>query len=249
MIPTRAALALPALLVLSGCGPVSATTLRTTTDVVASRDAAPHLAPPVAPSVPQSATPAPATAAPAPSRTELVATVPIGAGSEWLEILESVGPHDRENRDQPHARLDDRRRCRRRLLDSRTGSSTSSHRRAPFDRSVRCRRTRPASSSVPMARRYAYATEDQAASGSITNRIVVVVPVGGPRWWPTVSPTPIIRQPMRRRAGPITWSAGLRPGSHSQRCRRPGAAAARSTCRCSRRTRRHRSLVRKVSPP
>ena len=91
MLPTRAALTLPALLVLSGCGAASAITQRTTTDSVAFRDAAPHMVPPVATLAPQPATPAPPAAAPAPPRTELVATVATGASQEWLEILTPSG--------------------------------------------------------------------------------------------------------------------------------------------------------------
>jgi len=178
MIPTRAALTLPALLVLSGCGPVSATTLRTTTDVVASRDAAPHLAPPVAASVPQSATPAPATAAPAPSRTELVATVPIGAGSEWLEILSPSGRMIARTEINP-------------TLVWMTGAGAGGaywtqngveHELTPSGL-VRSLGSVPKDATGvvigPDGSSFAYATEDQAASGSITNRIVVVRPGGG----------------------------------------------------------------------
>ena len=44
MIPTRAVLTLPALLmVLTGCGAVSAITLRTTTNSLGGPDAAPHV--------------------------------------------------------------------------------------------------------------------------------------------------------------------------------------------------------------
>jgi hypothetical protein len=88
MIPTRAALAVPAIvLVLSGCGAVSAVTVRTTTHRAALADAAPAKTP-IA-----TATPAPAPVPPIVSGVggSIVETVPGTGANEWLEILNSHG--------------------------------------------------------------------------------------------------------------------------------------------------------------
>jgi hypothetical protein len=178
MLPTRAALTLPALLVLSGCGVASATTLRTTTVSVASRDVAPHLVSPPPTSAPQSATPAPVTAAPAPSQTELVATVPISAGQEWLEILAPSGRVIARTQINP-------------TLVWMTGAGAGGaywtqngveHELTPSGL-IRSLGSVPKDATGvvigPDGTSFAYATADQTASGSITNRIVVVRPGGG----------------------------------------------------------------------
>jgi hypothetical protein len=86
MIPTRAALTLPAIvLVLSGCGAVSAVTLRTTTHSVALSDTA-HQAPPTA-----TLAPAPVPAIVSGLGGSIVETVPGAGANEWLEILNSHG--------------------------------------------------------------------------------------------------------------------------------------------------------------
>jgi hypothetical protein len=83
MIPTRAALTLPAIvLVLSGCGAVSAVTLRTTTHSVAQPDPKHQLPSPAATARP--------TSAPAPVAS-IVETIPGTGSNEWLEILDSHG--------------------------------------------------------------------------------------------------------------------------------------------------------------
>src|SRR5580658_3151723 len=86
MIPTRTALTVPAIvLVLSGCGAVSAVT--TTTHRAALADAAPAKSP-IA-----TATPAPAPVPPIVSGVggSIVETVPGTGANEWLEILNSHG--------------------------------------------------------------------------------------------------------------------------------------------------------------
>jgi hypothetical protein len=90
MTPTRAAIILPALvLVLTGCGAVSTLTLRATTGSVASADAAPHI-PAVTPAPTSPATPAPIVPVTPPAATT-VATVPGTGGSVSLEILNGSG--------------------------------------------------------------------------------------------------------------------------------------------------------------
>ncbi len=86
MTPTRAALILPALvLVLSGCGAVSTLTLRATTQGVAYADTTQHL-----PASRRDARGDPAGRRRSRYATT-VATVPGVGGSEWLEILNGSG--------------------------------------------------------------------------------------------------------------------------------------------------------------
>jgi hypothetical protein len=178
MLPTRAALTLPALLVLSGCGAASAITQRTTTDSVAFRDAAPHMVPPVATPAPQPATPPPASA-PAPPRTELVATVATGASREWLEILTPSGGVIARTEIEPTL-----------VWMTAAGAGGAywtqngvEHELTPSG-VVRSLGSVPSDATGvvigPDGTSFAYATEDQAPSGSITNRIVVVRPGSGP---------------------------------------------------------------------
>jgi hypothetical protein len=97
MTPTRAGLALPALvLFLSGCGAVSAVTLRDTTGAVALPDSTrPLPRPSVTPTPAPTPTP-PAAPSPLPPVVPgpggwLVAAIPGTGSSEWLEILNSAG--------------------------------------------------------------------------------------------------------------------------------------------------------------
>jgi hypothetical protein len=85
MIPTRAALTVPAIvLVLSGCGAVSAVTSRTTTHAIALSDAAKPASSPAA-----AKTPVPAIVSGVGG--SIVEIVPGTGANEWLEILTSQG--------------------------------------------------------------------------------------------------------------------------------------------------------------
>jgi hypothetical protein len=98
MTPTRAGLVFPALvLILSGCGAVSAVTLRSTTEGVALPDATPHLP---RPAIIPTPTPTPAPKPPAPPTSlppvtrglgSIVVTLPATGDNEWLEILTASG--------------------------------------------------------------------------------------------------------------------------------------------------------------
>ena len=93
MTPTRAGLVFPALvLILSGCGAVSAVTLRSTTGSVAFPDAAPHLPRPAITPTPAPAPPPASTLPPvAHGPGSVVVTLPATGDNEWLEILTTSG--------------------------------------------------------------------------------------------------------------------------------------------------------------
>jgi hypothetical protein len=172
MLATRTALTLPALLVvLTGCGAVSAVTLRTTTGSVASPDAAPHTVRPVADLTPQvPVIPAPKPPAPA---TYVVATVPASAGQEWLEILTSSGHLVARTEISPTLAW---------MTAAGAGgaywtANGAEHELTPSG-VVRSLGSVPSDATgvvvAPDGTSYAYATADSARSGVITNRIVVI---------------------------------------------------------------------------
>jgi hypothetical protein len=183
MIPTRAVLTLPALLlVLTGCGAVSAITLRTTTNSLGSPDAAPHVVRPNGATAPAVPTPSPTTAAVTaspPPVTHIVTTVAIAAGKEWLEILTTSGSVIARAEINPTLAW---------MIGAGPGGAywaengveheltTSGAVRALG--SVRSDATGVVIS--PDGASFAYATAAQAPSGSITNRIVVVRPGRSP---------------------------------------------------------------------
>jgi len=182
MIPTRAALALPALLVLAGCGAVSAVTLRTTTNSVAGPDAPPHvvrLGGTPAPAAPTPSPTAPTSPAPPPLVTHVVATVAIGAGKEWLEILTSSGSVVARTEIDPMLAW---------MIAAGPGGAywaeNGIEHELTTSGAVRSLGSVPSDATgvviSPDGTAYAYVTAAQAQSGSITNRIVVVRPGRAP---------------------------------------------------------------------
>ncbi len=181
MTPTRAALVLPAaVLVLSGCGAVATATAHTTTNSYARTDAAPHTAAPVA--SPATATPAPATPAPHASQSNIVVTVPISgsSGTEWLEILSPGGTVLAKTEIDPSVAW---------MTAAGAGGAYWSqgglvHELTPSG-AIRTLGTVPADADAllvaPDGVSYAYATADGTPSGTYTNRIVVVAPGAAPR--------------------------------------------------------------------
>jgi hypothetical protein len=177
MIPTRAVLTLPALLlVLTGCGAVSAITLRTTTDSVASPDAAPHavrLGGTPATAAPTPSPTAPAVTASPPPVTHIVATVAIAAGKEWLEILTTSGSVIARTEIDPTLAW---------MIGAGPGGAywaeNGIERELTTSGAVRALGSVPSDATgvviSPDGTSFAYAAAAQAPSGSITNRIVVV---------------------------------------------------------------------------
>ena len=173
MLPTRTALTLPALLVvLTGCGAVSAITLRTTTGSVPFLDAAPHTLRPAVALTPQvPVTPAPKPVIPAPA-TYIVGTVPAGAGHEWLEILTSSGHLVARTEITPTLAW---------MTAAGGGGAYWTENGAEHELTpsgvVRSLGSVPSDATGvvigPDGTSYAYATADAARSGVITNRIVV----------------------------------------------------------------------------
>lgn len=182
MIPTRAVLTLPALLlVLTGCGAVSAITLRTTTNSLGGPDAAPHVERlnGTAPAVPTPSPTAPASAASPPPVTHIVATVSIGAGKEWLEILAASGAVvARTEISPPEPWL------------TRTGANGAywtqggAEHELTLSGAVRSLGPVPNDANgvviAPDGASYAYATSDMAADGVAVNKIVVIHPGEAP---------------------------------------------------------------------
>lgn len=187
MIPTRAVLTLPALLmVLSGCGAVSAITLRTTTETVAGPDAAPHARPVMT----LNPTPTPVPHPPAPPVRlppvtpglpgALAVTLPATGGQEWLEILTASGVVvARTEIAPPEPWL------------TRAGAAgaywTQGGAEHELTLSGAVRSLGPVPSDAngvvigPDGTSYAYATSDTAASGMAWNKIVVVHPGKAPQ--------------------------------------------------------------------
>jgi hypothetical protein len=167
MTPTRAALTLPALvLVLSGCGAVSTLTLRATTDGVAYADTAPHLPRPAV-------TPAPVPdVAPA---VDTVATVPGSGGAEWLEILNGSGVVVAKASVDPTQFW---------MTAAGPGGAYWAENGVEHELTttgaVRALGPVPADAGGvvigPDGASYAYATSDQLSNGTVLNRIVVVRP-------------------------------------------------------------------------
>jgi hypothetical protein len=183
MIPTRAALTLPALLLaLTGCGAVSAITLRTTTNSLGGPDVAPHVvglngtAPPAAPAPSPTA---PAVVASPPHVTHIVATVPIAAGKEWLEILAASGAVvARTEISPPEPWL------------TRTGANGAYWTQGGAEHELTLSGAVRSLGAVPSdangvviasdGASYAYATSDVASDGVAVNKIVVVHPGEAP---------------------------------------------------------------------
>jgi hypothetical protein len=183
MIPTRAVLTLPALLlVLTGCGAVSAITLRTTTNSVAGPDAAPHgvrLNGTPAPAVPTPSPTSPAVSASPPPVTHIIATVPIAAGKEWLEILTTSGSVIARTEIDPTLAW---------MIGAGPGGAywaeNGIEHELTTSGAVRALGSVPSDATgvviSPDGTSFAYATAAPAPSGSITNRIVVVRPGRAP---------------------------------------------------------------------
>jgi hypothetical protein len=182
MTRNRAALAIPAaLVVLSGCGVVAAVTTRTkTVSVVIPR--ATEYAPSQPPdSIIPAATPTPAApvpAAPVPS-TYVVGTAPATGSNEWLEILSHTGAVVARTEINPMVSW---------MTAAGAGGAYWAQGGAEYELSpsgaVHKLGAVPADADGvligPDGRSYAYATMDQTQSGVITNRIVVVRPGAAP---------------------------------------------------------------------
>ena len=208
MIPTRAVLALPAAaLVLSGCGAVSAVTLRTTTESVAYADTTQHLPRPrdrrrrhnrpCARAPPRRSPVAP---------TDLVVTVPATGDQRVARDPDRLRHRRRRRHDRSAAEpwLTAAGAGRRLLDPGRRGARAHAC-------AARCARSVPVPSDAngvvigPDGTSYAYATSDTASE-----RHGVEQDRRGParcarrRSSPTASRTRIIRRPTRRRAGTTT---------------------------------------------
>jgi hypothetical protein len=181
MIPTRAVLTLPALLlVLTGCGAVSAITLRTTTDSVSGPDAAPHVvrlgtAPPTAPAA--KASPPPVTHIVA---TGVIAvTLPASGGQEWLEILTGSGAVVARTEISPPEPW-----LTRAGADGAYWTQGGAEHELTLSGAVRSLGLVPSDANgvvmAPDGASYAYATSDMAADGVAVNKIVVVHPGKAP---------------------------------------------------------------------
>ncbi len=180
MTPTRAALVLPAaVLVLSGCGAVATATAHTTTDSIARTDAAPHtVAPATSPPTSSPAPTAPA-AAPAP-QPNIVVTVPISGSDEWLEILSASGAVLAKTEINPTVTW---------MTAAGAGGAYWSQggleRELTPNGTVKTLGPVPADAGAvliaPDGASYAYATSDTTQAGVSTNRIVVVGPGSAPK--------------------------------------------------------------------
>jgi hypothetical protein len=172
MIPTRGALAIPALImVLAGCGAVSAITLHATTDSVAFPDAAPHTVRPSLAPAPQ-----PSTAPVNPgSNGVLVATIPFSGSEEWLEILTPSGAVVARTEIDPT----DPWLTRAGAGGAYWTQGGIEHELTPSG-AVRSLGAVPADANGvvigPDGVSFAYATSDQLHNGSLLNRIVVIHP-------------------------------------------------------------------------
>jgi hypothetical protein len=183
MIPTRAGLTFPALaLILSGCGAVSAVTLRTTTAGVALPDAAPHAQPPVI-----TPTPAPTAPphAPAPTVTlglpgGLAVTIPASGGQEWLEILAASGAVVAKTEISPPEPW-----LTRAGADGAYWTQGGAEHELTLSGAVRSLGPVPSDANgvvvAPDGASYAYATSNTAADGVAVNKIVVVHPGKAPQ--------------------------------------------------------------------
>jgi hypothetical protein len=178
MIPTRAALALPAaVLVLSGCGAASADTMRTTTQSVAPSDPVRNLPrPAVTPAALPTATPAPTP----PATVRVVVTIPASGGEEWLEILSSSGAALARTEINPANPW---------MANAGAGGAYWTqngveHELTPSG-AVRSLGSIPSDANgvviSPDGGSYAYATSDTLANGSVLNRIIVVRPGQAPQ--------------------------------------------------------------------
>jgi hypothetical protein len=184
MIPTRAVLTLPALLlVLTGCGAVSAITLRTTTEPVAGPDAAPHVLRPVITPAP-TPTPTPAPHAPAPPVTRglpgaLAVTLPASGAQEWLEILAASGAVVARTEISPPEPW-----LTRAGADGAYWTQGGAEHELTVSGAVRSLGPVPSDANgvvmAPDGASYAYATSDMAADGVAVNKIVVVHPGQAP---------------------------------------------------------------------
>jgi hypothetical protein len=186
MTPTRAGLTLPALaLILSGCGAVSAVTLRTTSERVALPDAA-HVPPPViTPTPAPTPTPTPAPHAPPPPVTPrfpgaLAVTLPASGGQEWLEILAASGAVlGRTEISPPDPWLT------RAGADGAYWTQGGAEHELTLSGAVRSLGPVPSDANGvlmgPDGASYAYATSDTAADGVSVNKIVVVHPGRAPQ--------------------------------------------------------------------
>lgn len=173
MTPTRAALTLPALvLVLSGCGAVSTLTLRATTQGVAYADTAPHLPRPAV-------TPAAIPPVMPGFTNTIVATVPGPGGSQLLEILNSPGVVVAKTTISPTEVW---------MTAAGAGGAYWAQDGAEDELTpsgaVRSLGAMPADANgvviSPDGTSYAYATSDQLKNGTALNRIVVVHPGSAP---------------------------------------------------------------------
>jgi hypothetical protein len=182
MTRNRAALAIPAaLVVLSGCG-VAAVTARTKTVSVVIPKATEY-----APSVPPDAvvpaatpTPAPAPTIPAPAPpTYVVGTAPATGSNEWLEILSHTGALVARTQINPMVSW---------MTAAGAGGAYWAQGDAEYELTpsgaVHRLGAIPADANGvvigPDGRSYAYAATDQTQGGVITNRIVVVRPGAAP---------------------------------------------------------------------
>jgi hypothetical protein len=167
MIPTRAALTVPALvLVLSGCGAVSTVALRATTEGVAYADTTQHLPRPVE-------TPVPIPPVTHDPTAMVVADVPGAAGSWALELLNSSGAVVAKTAVSPSEFW---------MTGAGPGGAYwaqdgAEHELTPSG-TVRSLGPIPADATGvvigPDGASYAYATSDQLKNGTSLNRIVVV---------------------------------------------------------------------------
>src|SRR5579862_1136445 len=172
MIPTRAALAIPAaVLVLSGCGAAAPHAPRTTTVAL-------HL-PATAPAIPETALLRPLPVIPA-APTYMVATVSTGSSLEWLEILTPSGTVVARKEINPTESW---------MVTSGAGGAYWSENGAEYEMTPAgaVHNLGPVPSDAngvviaPDGVSYAYATSETLTNGNLINHIVVVHPGAAPK--------------------------------------------------------------------
>jgi len=179
MTPTRAALVLPAaVLVLTGCGAAATTTAHSSLHSLARTDSAPHTVAPSASPVPT----APPQTPPAPpaSQTYAVVTVPISGTTEWLEIVGAHGTVVAKTEIDPTLAW---------LTAAGVGGAYwtqgGAEHQLALSGAVRTLGAVPADANAvliaPDGQSYAYATSDPGADETSVNKIVVVAPGAAPR--------------------------------------------------------------------
>jgi hypothetical protein len=183
MTPTRAGLVFPALvLILSGCGAVSAVTLRSTTAGVAFPDATRHLPRPAITPTPTPKPPVPPSSLPPVTSGHagsIVVTLPATAGNEWLEILTTSGAVVARTEINPSDSW-----LTRAGLDGAYWTQGGVEHVLTTANTVRSLGSVPSDANgvviAPDGVSYAYATSDVEASGAAVNKITVVHPGQAP---------------------------------------------------------------------